>query len=121
MLEGDDGLELGHHQIHAGRLEGQHRIDGILGMTGVTQLVAQAFEQELVERAGHFGGQLAGGKARGRLVDQRGDIEGQRGFHQDAQRAEGGTAQAKGVAVAGGHLADTEEANQRIELVGQGQ
>jgi hypothetical protein len=47
------------------------------------------------------------------------EVERQRRFHQDAQHAERGAAQAERVLVAGRHLADAEEADQRVELVGQ--
>jgi hypothetical protein len=39
LLEGQHGLELGHHEIDAGRLEGQHRIHHVLGMAGITQVL----------------------------------------------------------------------------------
>jgi hypothetical protein len=54
-----------------------------------------------------------------RVADQRAEVERQRRFHQDAQDAERGAAQAEGILVAGRHLADAEEADQRVELVGE--
>jgi hypothetical protein len=54
-----------------------------------------------------------------RFVDQFGQVERQRRLHQDAQHAERGAAQAEGILVAGRRLADAEEADQRVEFVGQ--
>jgi hypothetical protein len=51
--------------------------------------------------------------------DQFGEIELQLPFEHDAQHAERGTAQAVGIAVAGGALADAEDADQQVEFVGQ--
>ena len=85
----------------------------------LAQVRLETFEQEVVEILSHALGhdpirELAAG-----ALEQRAHVEPQRVLDQDAHHAERRAAQAEGILLAGGRQADTEDAGERIELVGQ--
>ena len=65
------------------------------------------------------GSAISGAERRHGQREQRVEIERQRRLDQHADHAQRVAAQRERILVAGGHLADAEQADQRLELVGQ--
>ena len=121
MLEGGHGfystVEI--QWLATGLVDGQYRENHRRG--NALFLVDGAIATlDKVEGVFHLIGIDALAQLGGGLVQQFTQIQGQFIFNNDAQHAEGGATQRVGVLGTAGFLADTEDAHQGIDLVGQG-
>ena len=100
---------LRHHGRAAPGSEREHRFDFVAPRSPVAQVTRAALEDEGCSQ-----------RAIAAATQRRAATSGKRlRSTQDAEHAERGAAQAEGILLAGRHLADAEQAAERIELVGE--